>query len=77
MLPQDTAEDIYSHFIQPIIGAKQWCHVENMEPILPSMLRKPPGKPHKNKRKNQEKQLEINSRSTKKTCNSTVVNVGS
>lgn len=43
----DTQMKTYSNFIQPIRGAKQWVHVEDMKPTLPLMLRIPLSRPHK------------------------------
>ncbi|KAE8677540.1 hypothetical protein F3Y22_tig00111506pilonHSYRG00172 [Hibiscus syriacus] len=43
--------DIYSNFINPVRGPNQWTPIETMEPILPPTLRRPPGRPHKNRRR--------------------------
>ncbi|KAE8659225.1 hypothetical protein F3Y22_tig00116964pilonHSYRG00366 [Hibiscus syriacus] len=40
---------IYSNFICPVKGAKQWTSVTEMEPILPPELRRSPGRPTKKK----------------------------
>ncbi|XVF82631.1 hypothetical protein PTKIN_Ptkin16aG0064700 [Pterospermum kingtungense] len=50
-----TQQNIYFHFISPIKGAKQWAKDQTMEPILPPELRRPPGRPHKNRRKEADK----------------------
>ncbi|XP_012472321.1 uncharacterized protein LOC105789498 [Gossypium raimondii] len=42
---------IYSNFIKPVRGPKQWAFVPNMLPILPPTLKKPPSKPTKVRRK--------------------------
>ncbi|KAE8678951.1 hypothetical protein F3Y22_tig00111402pilonHSYRG00531 [Hibiscus syriacus] len=42
---------IYSNFICPVKGAKQWTPVIEMEPIMPPELRRPPGRPTKKRRK--------------------------
>ncbi|KAE8681841.1 hypothetical protein F3Y22_tig00111303pilonHSYRG00061 [Hibiscus syriacus] len=41
---------IYSNFICPVKGAKQWTPVTEMEPILPPELRRLPGRPTKKRR---------------------------
>lgn len=69
---KETQLQIYSHFIQPIRGSKQWSHVENMEPILPPMLRRPPGRPHKSRRKEMDEtptqQSKISKKGVHMTC---------
>ncbi|KAK8617714.1 hypothetical protein V6N13_080621 [Hibiscus sabdariffa] len=40
---------IYSNLIYPIRGANQWEPIPAMEPILPPIQRKPPGRPKKTK----------------------------
>ncbi|KAE8686188.1 hypothetical protein F3Y22_tig00111081pilonHSYRG00038 [Hibiscus syriacus] len=42
---------IYSNFICPVKGTKQWTNVTEMEPIMPLELRRPPGRPTKKRRK--------------------------
>ena len=42
---------IYSYFINPIKGANQWTNDETLESILPPVLRRPLGRPHKEERK--------------------------
>ncbi|KAL4353017.1 hypothetical protein GQ457_06G019860 [Hibiscus cannabinus] len=46
-----TQERIYSNFINPIRGPNQWTPQEGCVPILPPPLRRPPGRPHKSRRK--------------------------
>ncbi|KAK8689067.1 hypothetical protein V6N13_087798 [Hibiscus sabdariffa] len=46
-----TQERIYSNFINPIRGPNQWTPQEGCLPILPPPLRRPPGRPHKSRRK--------------------------
>ncbi|XP_039039515.1 uncharacterized protein LOC120177430 [Hibiscus syriacus] len=41
---------IYSNFICPVKGVKQWTIVIEMEPILPPELRRPPGRPTNQKK---------------------------
>ncbi|XP_039138855.1 uncharacterized protein LOC120276195 [Dioscorea cayenensis subsp. rotundata] len=48
---KETQLQIYLHFINPIRGANQWSVVQGMEPIIPPMMRRPLGKPHKSRRK--------------------------
>ena len=48
---KSTQPKIYSYFISPIKGTNQWRSDETMEPILPLVLRRPLGRPHKKKRK--------------------------
>ena len=48
---KSTQLKIYSYFISPIRGTNQWNNDETMEPILPSVLRRPPGRLHKKIRK--------------------------
>ncbi|XP_016691021.1 uncharacterized protein [Gossypium hirsutum] len=47
---KQTQLDIYSNFIRPVRGPKQWVSLSNMLPILPPTLRRPPGRPTKVKR---------------------------
>ncbi|MBA0794225.1 hypothetical protein Gohar_018575 [Gossypium harknessii] len=49
--PKTTYISIYSHLIKPIRGAKQWSQVLSIEPIQPLVLRRPPGKPRKARKK--------------------------
>ncbi|KAK8689355.1 hypothetical protein V6N13_088076 [Hibiscus sabdariffa] len=43
---------IYSHFITPVRGENQWTHQHGMtEIVLPPILRRPPGRPHKKRRR--------------------------
>ncbi|PPE01709.1 hypothetical protein GOBAR_DD01245 [Gossypium barbadense] len=47
----ETYIDIYSNFIRPVRGPKQWVSLSNILPILPHTLRRPPGRPTKVRRK--------------------------
>ncbi|MBA0735274.1 hypothetical protein Gogos_019137 [Gossypium gossypioides] len=49
--PKTTYISIYSPLIKPIRGAKQWSQVQSIEPIQPLVLRRPPGKPRKARKK--------------------------
>ncbi|KAK8475945.1 hypothetical protein V6N13_124052 [Hibiscus sabdariffa] len=49
--------EIYRHFISPIKGPNQGSPVLDMEPILPPQLRRPPGRPHKVRRKEADEPL--------------------
>ncbi|MBA0824758.1 hypothetical protein Goarm_021403 [Gossypium armourianum] len=49
--PKTTYISIYSHLIKPIRGAKQWSQVQSIDPIQPLVLRRPPGKPRKARKK--------------------------
>ncbi|KAK8639495.1 hypothetical protein V6N13_137871 [Hibiscus sabdariffa] len=43
---------IYSHFITPVRGENQWTHQHGMtENVLPPILRRPPERPHKKRRR--------------------------
>ncbi|KAG8485372.1 hypothetical protein CXB51_021714 [Gossypium anomalum] len=44
---KQTQLDIYSNFIKPIKGPKQWVSLLNMQPILPPTLKRPLGRPTK------------------------------
>ncbi|XP_052887391.1 uncharacterized protein LOC128296296 [Gossypium arboreum] len=48
---KQTQLQIYSNFVSPVRGPKQWAYVSNMLPILPPPLRRPPGRPIKVRRK--------------------------
>ncbi|MFQ6633927.1 hypothetical protein Gotur_010788 [Gossypium turneri] len=48
---KETQLAIYSNFIRPIRGPKQWEPLPDMLPILPPPIRRPPGRPTKIKRK--------------------------
>ncbi|MBA0665157.1 hypothetical protein Goklo_005060 [Gossypium klotzschianum] len=48
---KQTQLQIYSNFIRPVRGLKQWASLSNMLPILPPTLRRPPGRPTKVRRK--------------------------
>ncbi|XP_039056792.1 uncharacterized protein LOC120199880 [Hibiscus syriacus] len=39
--------EIYSHFIQPMIGPNQWLTDTTCEPVIPPTIRRPPGRPKK------------------------------
>ncbi|KAL4364016.1 hypothetical protein GQ457_04G008290 [Hibiscus cannabinus] len=46
-----TQREIYSHLISPVRGEKQWATNDTMEPILPPIFRRPPGRPHKKRKR--------------------------
>ncbi|KAK8713246.1 hypothetical protein V6N13_148468 [Hibiscus sabdariffa] len=46
-----TQRAIYSHLISPVRGEQQWATNDTMEPILPPMFRRPPGRPHKKRKR--------------------------
>ncbi|KAK8639623.1 hypothetical protein V6N13_137996 [Hibiscus sabdariffa] len=47
-----TQTTIYSHFITPVRGENQWTRQHGMiENVLPPILRRPPGRPHKKRRR--------------------------
>ncbi|KAK5819438.1 hypothetical protein PVK06_024438 [Gossypium arboreum] len=46
-----TQFNIYSYLINPIKGPMQWEHVRDMEPILPTIIRRSPGRPKQTRRK--------------------------
>ncbi|KAH1089712.1 hypothetical protein J1N35_016969 [Gossypium stocksii] len=48
---KQTQQQIYSNFVSPVRGPKQWAYVSNMLLILPPPLRRPPGRPTKVRRK--------------------------
>ncbi|XP_040932167.1 uncharacterized protein [Gossypium hirsutum] len=48
---KQTQIQIYSNFVSPVKGPKQWASLSNMLPILPPPLRRPPGRPTKVRRK--------------------------
>ncbi|KAH1130372.1 hypothetical protein J1N35_001750 [Gossypium stocksii] len=48
---KQTQLQIYSNFVSPVRGPKQWTSLSNMLPILPPPLRRPPGRPTKVRRK--------------------------
>ena len=48
---KSTQLKIYSNFISLISGANQWRSMEHPKPRLPPLIRRPPGRPHKNRRK--------------------------
>ena len=69
---KSTQPKIYSYFINPIRGTNQWSSDETMEPILPSVLRRPPGRPHKKRRKDVDeangKRFKISKKESKGNC---------
>ncbi|PPS02819.1 hypothetical protein GOBAR_AA17840 [Gossypium barbadense] len=48
---KQTQIQIYSNFVSPVRGPKQWASLSNMQPILPPPLRRPLGRPTKVRRK--------------------------
>ncbi|PPE01884.1 hypothetical protein GOBAR_DD01089 [Gossypium barbadense] len=56
---KQTQLQIYSNFIRPVKGPKQWASLSNMLPILPPTLRKPPGRPTKVIRKEPDEPQKI------------------
>ncbi|KAK8628204.1 hypothetical protein V6N13_063914 [Hibiscus sabdariffa] len=42
-----THQQIYQHFIQPVRGPKQWLHDITCESVIEPKLRRPPGRPKK------------------------------
>ncbi|KAL4284336.1 hypothetical protein GQ457_16G014780 [Hibiscus cannabinus] len=46
-----TQRAIYPHLISLVRGEKQWATNDTMEPILPPMFRRPPGRPHKKRKR--------------------------
>ncbi|KAK8713725.1 hypothetical protein V6N13_148936 [Hibiscus sabdariffa] len=46
-----TQRAIYSHLISSVRGEQQWATNDTMEPILPPMFRRPPGRPHKKRKR--------------------------
>ncbi|KAK8650684.1 hypothetical protein V6N13_140311 [Hibiscus sabdariffa] len=46
-----TQRAIYSHLISPVRGEQQWATNDTMEPILPPIFRRPPGRPHKKRKR--------------------------
>ncbi|XP_016676269.1 uncharacterized protein [Gossypium hirsutum] len=48
---KQTQLQIYSNFVSPVKGPKQWASLSNMLLILPPPLRRPPGRPTKVRRK--------------------------
>ena len=57
---KSTQLKIYSYFINPIRGTNQWSSDKTMEPILPPVLRRPLGRPHKKMRKDADEANEAN-----------------
>ncbi|KAK5813076.1 hypothetical protein PVK06_028522 [Gossypium arboreum] len=52
---KQTQLQIYSNFVSPVKGPKQWASLSNMLPILPIPLRRPPGSPTKVRTKEPDK----------------------
>ncbi|KAK8708823.1 hypothetical protein V6N13_059859 [Hibiscus sabdariffa] len=48
---KETQLQIYSNIVRPLRGPKQWAHRITNEPILPPVIRRPVGKPQRNRRK--------------------------
>ncbi|KAK8679902.1 hypothetical protein V6N13_108864 [Hibiscus sabdariffa] len=46
-----TQRSIYSHLISPVRGEQQLATNDTMEPILSPMFRRPPGRPHKKRKR--------------------------
>ncbi|PPR86354.1 hypothetical protein GOBAR_AA34335 [Gossypium barbadense] len=53
---KQTQIQIYSNFVSPVRGPKQWVSLSNIQPKLPPLLRKPPGRPTKVRRKEPDEQ---------------------
>ncbi|KAK8663441.1 hypothetical protein V6N13_083260 [Hibiscus sabdariffa] len=62
----ETQLQIYSNLVKPLSGPKQWPrHVTN-EPILPHVIRRPVGRPQRNRRKEADEILTSTGRMSKK-----------
>ncbi|KAL4342079.1 hypothetical protein GQ457_08G037530 [Hibiscus cannabinus] len=57
---------VYSHLISPVRSEQQWATNDTMEPIFPPMFRRPPGKPHKKRKREADEAPPMTS---KLTCN--------
>ncbi|KAK8554422.1 hypothetical protein V6N13_093417 [Hibiscus sabdariffa] len=68
---KDTQLAIYGHYISPISGVNQWTKNQAMEPILPPVLRRPPGRPNKKRRLEADEAPttgKVSKRGVKMTC---------
>ncbi|GMI78131.1 hypothetical protein HRI_001482400 [Hibiscus trionum] len=61
-----TQQAIYSHLMNPVRGPDQWARQTYCEPILPPTIRRPPGRPHKKRRKEADEPIIHGVRVTKK-----------
>ncbi|KAK8626053.1 hypothetical protein V6N13_133705 [Hibiscus sabdariffa] len=62
---------IYGHYVSPIRGVNQWRKIQTMEPILPPVLRRTPGRPNKKRRLEADEAPttgKVNKRCVKMTC---------
>ncbi|KAK8625989.1 hypothetical protein V6N13_133644 [Hibiscus sabdariffa] len=60
---------IYSHFSTPVRGENQWTHEHGMdENVLPSILRRPPGRPHEKRRRKVDEVPSQGSKGVKISC---------
>ncbi|KAK8632300.1 hypothetical protein V6N13_072694 [Hibiscus sabdariffa] len=68
---KDTLLSIYGHYISPIRGVNQWTKNQTMEPILPHVLRRPPGRSNKKRRLEADEAHtteKVSKRGVKMTC---------
>ncbi|KAK8628769.1 hypothetical protein V6N13_009352 [Hibiscus sabdariffa] len=62
-----TQQAIYSHMIHPVRGPNQWIpHESSSLPILPPPIKRPPGRPHKNRRKEADETTNPNAKVSRK-----------
>ncbi|KAL4277876.1 hypothetical protein GQ457_03G014170 [Hibiscus cannabinus] len=54
-----TQQEIYIHMVQPVRGQNQWTPDETCPPILPPILKRPPGRPKKIEEKKLMKEMTI------------------
>ncbi|KAL4333847.1 hypothetical protein GQ457_07G010930 [Hibiscus cannabinus] len=57
---------IYSHHVRPLRGPNQWAHLHTNVPILPPVIRRPVGRPQKNRRKEADEILTATERMSKR-----------
>ncbi|KAK8576417.1 hypothetical protein V6N13_032339 [Hibiscus sabdariffa] len=62
-----TQQAIYSHMIHPVRGPNQWIpHESSCLPIVPPPIKRPPGRPHKNRRKEADETTNPNAKVSRK-----------
>ncbi|KAK8664087.1 hypothetical protein V6N13_083890 [Hibiscus sabdariffa] len=61
-----TQRAIYSHLISLVRGEQQWTTNDTMEPIFPPIFRKPPGRPHKKRKREADEAPPMTSKVSKR-----------
>ncbi|KAK8616093.1 hypothetical protein V6N13_017657 [Hibiscus sabdariffa] len=57
---------IYCHYVRPLRGSNKWTHLQTNDPILPPIIRRPVGRPQKNRRKETDEILTATEKMSKR-----------